>query len=415
MAFGTLIVQARTEIGFNPVQGATVTVRESGSDRIIEQLQTNESGNTEVAELPAPDEAYSLEPQEEVKPYSTYDITIESPEIETVRVMGTQVLAGQEAIQEIQTVLRSEEGFVSLPGGRSLIEIAPNTLWGDFPSKIPEEEVKPLTALEQDGFVVLPNVVIPEFVIVHDGRPDQAAASYWVPYANYIKNVASSEIYATWPEATILANVLAIMSFTLNRVYTEWYPSKGFPFTITTSTAFDQKFVFGRNIFESISQAVDSVLTNYITRPDIIQPLFTQYCDGQRVSCPGWMTQWGSKSLGDQGYDALSILRYFYGYDITLDTAERVEGVPASYPGTPIRFGDSGPNVMVIQRQLKRIRQNYPAIPDLAVDGIFGRGTEAAVKKFQSIFSLTPDGVVGKGTWYRLSQIYTAVSGIAEL
>ena len=415
MAFGTLIVQARTEIGFNPVQGATVTVRESGSDRIIEQLQTNESGNTEVAELPAPDEAYSLEPQEEVKPYSTYDITIESPEIETVRVMGTQVLAGQEAIQEIQTVLRSEEGFVSLPGGRSLIEIAPNTLWGDFPSKIPEEEVKPLTALEQDGFVVLPNVVIPEFVIVHDGRPDQAAANYWVPYANYIKNVASSEIYATWPEATILANVLAIMSFTLNRVYTEWYPSKGFPFTITTSTAFDQKFVFGRNIFESISQAVDSVLTNYITRPDIIQPLFTQYCDGQRVSCPGWMTQWGSKSLGDQGYDALSILRYFYGYDITLDTAERVEGVPASYPGTPLRFGDSGPNVMVIQRQLKRIRQNYPAIPDLAVDGIFGRGTEAAVKKFQSIFNLTPDGVVGKGTWYRLSQIYTAVSGIAEL
>lgn len=415
MAFGTLIVQARTEIGFSPVPGATVTVRESGSDRIIEQLQTNESGNTEVAELPAPDEAYSLEPQEEVKPYSTYDITIESPEIETVRVMGTQVLAGQEAIQEIQTVLRSEEGFVSLPGGRSLIEIAPNTLWGDFPPKIPEEEVKPLPALEQDGFVVLPNVVIPEFVIVHDGRPDQAAANYWVPYANYIKNVASSEIYATWPEATILANVLAIMSFTLNRVYTEWYPSKGFPFTITTSTAFDQKFVFGRNIFESISQAVDSVLTNYITRQDIIQPLFTQYCDGQRVSCPGWMTQWGSKSLGDQGYDALSILRYFYGYDITLDTAKRVEGVPASYPGTPLRFGDSGPNVMVIQRQLKRIRQNYPAIPDLAVDGIFGRGTEAAVKKFQSIFNLTPDGVVGKGTWYRLSQIYTAVSGIAEL
>lgn len=205
------------------------------------------------------------------------------------------------------------------------------------------------------------------------------------------------------------------MSFTLNRVYTEWYPSKGYPFTITTSTAYDQKFIYGRNIFESISNAVDSVFTNYITRPDIIQPLFTQYCDGKRVTCPGWLSQWGSKSLGDQGYSALNILRYYYGYDITLDTAERVEGVPASYPGTPLRNGDSGPNVRIIQSQLKRIRQNYPAIPDLAVDGIFGRGTEASVRKFQSIFNLAPDGVVGKGTWYRLSQIYTAVSGIAEL
>ena len=275
--------------------------------------------------------------------------------------------------------------------------------------------MKPLLGFEEEGFVVLPNVVVPEFVIVHDGRPNEAAPDYRVPYATYIKNVASSEIYSTWPEATILANVLAIMSFTLNRVYTEWYPSKGYPFTITSSTAFDQKYVPGRNIFERISQAVDSVLTNYITRPDIVQPLLTQYCDGQRTSCPGWMTQWGSKELGDQGFSAIQILRYFYGFDIFLDTAERVEGVPESYPGTPIRFGDSGPNVSVIQRQLQRIRQNFPAIPNISADGIFGRGTEAAVRKFQSIFNLTSDGIVGKGTWYRLSQIYTAVSGIAEL
>ncbi len=415
MATGTLRVQARTEIGFAPVAGALVTVRISGSEQIVEQLRTDESGNTQLIELEAPDEAYSLEPQEEVRPYSTYDITVESPETETVRIMGTQILAGQEAIQEVRTAARIEDGFVSIPSGRQLIEITPNTLWGDFPPKIPEEEVKPLPGFDEDGFVVLPNVVVPEFVIVHDGRPEQAAAEYTVPYASYIKNVASSEIYATWPEATILANVLAIMSFTLNRVYTEWYPSRGYPFTITSSTAFDQKYVPGRNIFESISRAVDSVLTNYITRPDIVQPLLTQYCDGQRTSCPGWMTQWGSKELGDQGFDAIQILRYFYGFDITLDTAERVEGVPESYPGTPIRYGDSGPNVSVIQRQLQRIRQNYPAIPNIAADGIFGRGTEAAVRQFQSIFNLTPDGIVGKGTWYRLSQIYTAVSGIAEL
>ena len=204
------------------------------------------------------------------------------------------------------------------------------------------------------------------------------------------------------------------MSFTLNRVYTEWYPSKGYPFTITSSTAFDQKFVPGRNVFDSISKAVDNVFTNYITRPEIVQPLLTQYCDGRKVSCPGWMTQWGAKELGDQGFDALQILRYFYGFDITLDSAMRVEGVPESYPGNPLRFGDTGPNVAVIQRQLQRIRQNFPAISNLAADGIFGKGTEAAVRQFQSIFNLTSDGIVGKGTWYRLSQIYTAVSGIAE-
>lgn len=414
MATGTLRVQARTELGFFPVQGVRVTIRSSGSDQILEEATTDESGNTQLIELEAPDVAYSLEPQREVRPYSTYDITVESSEFQTVRIMGVQILAGQEAIQEVLAVPRGE-GFVSLSVGQPWIEITPNTLWGDFPEKIPEDEVKPLPGFEEDGFVVLPNVVVPEFVIVHDGRPNEAAPDYRVPYAEYIKNVASSEIYSTWPEATILANVLAIMSFTLNRVYTEWYPSKGYPFTITSSTAYDQKYVPGRNIFESISRAVDSVLTNYITRPDIVQPLLTQYCDGQRTTCPGWMTQWGAKELGDQGLDAIQILRYFYGFDIALDSAERVEGVPESYPGTPVRFGDSGPNVAVIQRQLQRIRQNFPAIRSIAADGIFGRGTEEAVRQFQAIFNLTPDGIVGKGTWYRLSQIYTAVTGIAEL
>ena len=414
MATGTLRVQARTELGFFPVQGARVTIRSSGSDQILEEATTDESGNTQLIELEAPDVAYSLEPQREVRPYSTYDITVESSGFQTVRIVGVQILAGQEAIQEVLAVPRGE-GFVSLSVGQSWIEITPNTLWGDFPEKIPEDEVKPLPGFEEDGFVVLPNVVVPEFVIVHDGRPNEAAPDYRVPYAEYIKNVASSEIYSTWPEATILANVLAIMSFTLNRVYTEWYPSKGYPFTITSSTAYDQKYVPGRNIFESISRAVDSVLTNYITRPDIVQPLLTQYCDGQRTTCPGWMTQWGAKELGDQGLDAIQILRYFYGFDITLDSAERVEGVPESYPGTPVRFGHSGPNVAVIQRQLQRIRQNFPAIRSIAADGIFGLGTEEAVRQFQAIFNLTPDGIVGKGTWYRLSQIYTAVTGIAEL
>ena len=211
MAIGTLRVQARTEIGFEPVPGALVTVRASGSEQILEQLRTDESGNTQLIELEAPGVEDSLEPQQEVRPYSTYDVTIESTKTETVRIAGVQILAGQEAIQEILTLPRAE-GFVSLPGSRSLTEIPPNTLWGEFPEKIPEDEVKPLPGFDEDGFVVLPNVVVPEFVIVHDGRPNEAALDYRVPYATYIKNVASSEIYSTWPEATILATEETILA-----------------------------------------------------------------------------------------------------------------------------------------------------------------------------------------------------------
>lgn len=409
MAFGTLRVSVRTEVGFQPIENATVTIRNAGSEEVLEVLRTNESGNTDTIELPAPDVDYSLEPQEEVRPYSTYDLTIESPEMDTVQIDGTQIIAGEEALQDVRGSLEEDTN------ANRDIDITANTLWGNFPAKIPEEELKPIPGEDDDGFVVLPSVVIPEYIIVHDGRPDQSAPNYWIPYANYIKNVASSEIYASWPESTLIANVLAIMSFTLNRVYTEWYPSRGYPFTITSSTAYDQNFVYGRNIYSSISRAVDTVLNNYITRPTTPQPLLTQYCDGQRTTCPGWLSQWGSKSLGDQGYSAINILRYYYGYGISLDTASRTEGVPSSYPGTPVRYGSTGSNVLTIQRQLQRIRQNYPAIPNLSVDGIFGRGTEASVRQFQTIFNLTPDGIVGKGTWYRLSQVYTAVSGLAEL
>ena len=409
MAFGTLRVSVRTEVGFQPIENATVTIRNAGSEEVLEVLRTNESGNTDTIELPAPDVDYSLEPQEEVRPYSTYDLTIESPEMDTVQIDGTQIIAGEEALQDVRGSLEEDTN------ANRDIDITANTLWGNFPAKIPEEELKPIPGEDDDGFVVLPSVVIPEYIIVHDGRPDQSAPNYWIPYANYIKNVASSEIYASWPESTLIANVLAIMSFTLNRVYTEWYPSRGYPFTITSSTAYDQNFVYGRNIYSSISRAVDTVLNNYITRPTTPQPLLTQYCDGQRTTCPGWLSQWGSKSLGDQGYSAINILRYYYGYGISLDTASRTEGVPSSYPGTPVRYGSTGNNVLTIQRQLQRIRQNYPAIPSLSADGIFGRGTEASVRQFQSIFNLTPDGIVGKGTWYRLSQVYTAVSGLAEL
>ncbi len=414
-SFGQLRVQARDPLGLRPAAGGTVTIRAAGNAQILEVLSTDESGLTAPISLPAPAVDYSLEAQQDVRPYSTYDLTFSAPGFETVTVEGVQIFSGQTALQDINSSGPPEQDFIppapqATPGD---IDIPANTLWGDFPPKIPEDDIKPLPE-NGDGFVVLDSVVIPQFVIVHDGVPSAPAPNYWVPYSDYIKNVASSEIYSTWPLPAILANVLAIMSFTLNRVYTEWYRSRGYDFTITTSTAYDQKFSYGRTIYSSISDAVDSVLINYITEPDILQPLFTQYCDGRRVSCPDWLSQWGSKELADRGYSAIDILRNYYGYNIYLDTATRVAGVPSSFPGEPVRVGSRGASVRTIQRQLNRIAQNYPAIGTVTVDGIFGPNTEAAVRRFQNIFGLAADGVVGRATWYRLSQIYTAVAGLAE-
>lgn len=293
------------------------------------------------------------------------------------------------------------------------IIIGPPTLYGDYPPKIPETSIKNTAT---PGFIVLPEVVVPEFIIVHAGSPNNNNASnYTVTYRDYIKNVASSEIYPTWPTETIRANVIAIISFTLNRVYTEWYRNKGKNFTITNSTAFDHAFFFGRDIFDTISEQVDQIFDIYCKRPGVEQPLLTQYCDGAKVSCPNWMTQWGSKSLGDEGLSYDEILRFYYGEDLTFPNAPVVAGVPESYPGTPLRLGDSGPAVRTIQEQLNRISNNYPLIPKVRTSGSFDEATQESVRTFQNIFHLTPDGIVGRDTWYKISEIYVAVSRIAEL
>lgn len=268
----------------------------------------------------------------------------------------------------------------------------------------------------ESGEIVLSRVVIPETVVVHTGPPtDASAKNYYVPYKDYIKNVASSEIYATWPESTIVANVLAIMSFTLNRVYTEWYRNKGFNFTITNSTAYDHFFVPGRNVYESISEVVDTIFTNFLSRPNVRQPILTQYCDGSRVTCPQWMSQWGSKTLGEQGYEPIEILRYYYGDDMYINTAEQISGIPSSWPGSNLTIGSRGQKVMQMQEQLNRIARNYPALPTIAVDGIYGPATANAVKEFQKIFGLPQTGIVDYRTWYKISEIYVGVSRIAEL
>lgn len=232
---------------------------------------------------------------------------------------------------------------------------------------------------------------------------------------SYIKNVACNEIYATWPVSTLHANILAILSLTLNRVFTEWYRAKGYDFTITSTTQLDQKYVHGRNIFVEISQVVDEIFTTYITRPGIRQPLFAQYNDGRRTNIPGRLSQWGSAELGERGYSALNILKHYYGQDIYLTQAQKVSGVPTSFPGEALRVGSSGPDVRAIQERLNAIANNFPAIPKLRVDGVFDDRTETAVKEFQKINHLSQDGVVGFSTWYRISHIYVAVTRMAEL
>ena len=285
---------------------------------------------------------------------------------------------------------------------------------GNFPAKIPESPDKPLPP--PTGGVVLPKPVVPEFITVHQGSPnDDSAPNYKVPYKDYIKNVASCEIYSTWPESTIRANVFCIISFTLNRIYTEWYRGKGKNFDITSSTAYDHAFNYGRNIYDSISAIVDEIFSTYIRRFGRKQPLLTQYCDGKNVTCPQWLSQWGSKYLGDQGYIPYDILTYYYGNDIELTTAEQVSGSPSSYPGFDLTVGSNGEPVRQTQEFLNRIAQNYPLIPKVAVDGTYGESTAEAVRVFQGIFNLPKTGVVDYATWYRISDIYVGVTRIAEL
>ena len=291
------------------------------------------------------------------------------------------------------------------------IVIPDHTLYGDYPPKIPEDEIKPM---DESGEIVLSRVVIPEYIIVHDGVPsDPTAANYYVRYRDYIKNVVSSEIYATWPESAIYANTLAIMSFTLNRVYTEWYRNKGYNFTITSSTAYDQKWIRSRNIYTNVDRLVDSIFANYLSRPGVRQPIFTSYCDGRNVTCNG-LSQWGSKYLGDEGYSPIEIIRYYYGSDMYINTAVAVSGVPSSWPGYNLSVGASGEKVQQIQQQLNRIAQNYPAIPKITADGIFGSRTADAVRVFQRVFNLPQSGIVDYPTWYKISEVYVGVSRIAE-
>lgn len=405
-----------------PIEDATINIygmddQQNSTGIVLENLKTDESGQVRGLTLPAPDVQYSLDPASTVKPYSEYIVEVISQGFDPVLIKGTQILPIVEALQNVPVGRPTQQARKNNKKRQqdTIYDISAHTLWGNYPPKIPESSLKPLPP--PTGFVVLDEPVVPEFIVVHDGLPeDTSAENYWIPFRNYIKNVASSEIYSTWPEQTIYANVIAIISFTLNRVFTEWYRNKGYQFTITSSTAYDHKYIHNRNVFDNISVIVDDIFNTFIRRPPTArQPLLAQYCDGKKSQCPDQMTQWGSKDLGDQGMSYEEILKYFYGDNITFAQANVVSGVPVSFPGFTLQLGSNNSYVRTIQNQLNAISNSYPAIEKVAEDGVFGPSTENAVKKFQEVFNLPQTGVVDFKTWYAISRIYVATTKIASL
>ena len=381
-----------------PVSGAMVQITpKNNPNNALQRITTNTLGQTDFVVLPAPNIAYSSDNAE--RPYSEYDIYVFMEARQVYVVHGAQIYPGTDALQNVYLDDVNQEASITVD--------AP-TVWGTYPTKIAENNVKELPPAL--GYVVLPNPIIPEYIIVHLGAPTNTSAkNVTVPFKDYIANVACSEIYSSWPTETLRANVLAIISFTLNRVYTEWYRSKGYTFTITSLPNYDQAFNYGRTLFEEITLVVDELFTTYITKPNIRQPFFTQYCDGKKAGCPKGMSQWGSKTLGEQGLLAIDILKRYYGQDIYLAQAEQVSGVPKSFSEN-LQMGSSGDAVRTLQEQLNRISNNYPAINKIRVDGIFGTATRTAVETFQKAFHLPTTGIVNFASWYKISLVYVAVT-----
>ena len=397
--FGLLRINVFENSIANPAGNSMVQVIDPETDNILSEMESDAEGQLPPLQLPSPPPENS-QSSTMPRPFNQYNIRVSKPGYADSFIRNVQIYPDTTALQNISLVPLYEDLLIPYP-----------TLWGNFPPKIPESEIKKLPFA--GNLAVLPEPVVPEFIVVHDGVPqDASAADYTVPFKDYIKNVASSEIYASWPKEALKANILVILSFTMNRVYTEWYRSKGYDFTITSSTAYDQAFYYGRNIFQEISDIVDESFTLYISRTDVGQPLFTQYSDGIRVIREGWLSQWGSQQLAVQGYSALQILRSYYGYDIQLREAKKVEGIPLSFQGV-LREGTKNESVRTIQTQLNAISNNFPLIPKLSVDGIYGKRTAGAVRTFQEIFDLPVTGTVNFPTWYRISDVYNAVTNVA--
>lgn len=402
MAIGYLTIQARTAHDALPLSGASVRILNTQGASVYE-LTTDENGDTHAIPLETLDKSFSLSPYYSGIPYTSYNVLVRASGFNSLYVADNPIYDGERAVlpvsaipmQErqrspIQAVIYVGAPAVSLTGARSQEE----------PSGTP---------------YILRQVVIPDPITIHLGAPSAAAANVQVSFPDYVKNVASSEIYPTWPAAALTANIYAIITFALNRIYTEWYRSRNYEFDITNSPAYDQYFVYGRPIYDSISRIVDNIFDEYVRRQGQISPYFTSFCNGTTATCSG-LSQWGTVTLAEQGLIPLEILRSYYPKDIEIAQTDIRTGILSSYPGSPLRVGSTGLDVQTIQTRLARIRRNYPAIPAITdAEGQFQNSTQAAVTKFQSIFNLTPDGIVGKSTWYKISQLYSAVARLAEL
>lgn len=403
MGTGYLIVQARTGDDALPVGNALVVLSDADGNPLYE-TGTDLNGNTEPLALPAPDGRLTLDPAYGKPAYSVYDVTVSAENYTTIHIHGVEIVDTQTSILPVDMLpLVDEPNPV-----RSIdIDIPPVGLL------IPDQggQQGPTGELR-----ALREVVIPDYITVHLGTPNNAAArNVRVSFPEYIKNVASSEIYSTWPDNALVANIHVIVTFALNRIYTEWYRSRGFKFDITNSTSYDQYYRDGGQIFENISRLVDSLFNVYARRIGFRNPFFTQFCNGTTVTCKG-LSQWGTVALANQGKTPLQILHHYYPRDLRLSTSDNIAGIVESYPGYPLSVGSQGEPVQRIQNYLNRIRINYPLIPTIAnPNGVFGPDTQAAVQTFQRTFNLAADGIVGRDTWNKVSFIFVGVTRLAEL
>lgn len=402
MAIGYLLIQARTAYDALPLSGVQIWVLD-GQEKSIYHLTTDESGETKKVSLETLDRSLSLDPNYQGTPYISYHVLAFANGFNTVHIDGIPILEGETAIQPIEFVPMRQTQRVP-----EVIEVRIGppavSMSGRRYQEMPDTDPQ-----------VFRQVVIPNPITVHLGAPGSAASNVRVSFPDYVKNVASSEIYPTWPGASLRANIYAIITFALNRIYTEWYRSRGYSFDITNNTAYDQYFINGRNIYESISLIVDQIFNEYVRRQGQNAPYFTSFCNGTTATCPG-LSQWGTVTLANQGLTPLQILRSYYPRDVEITETNIITGVLSSYPGVALRTGSTGLDVQTIQTYLSRIRRNYPAIPAITDEaGVFGESTKAAVTRFQSIFSLAADGIVGKATWNKLSYLYTSVTRLAEL
>ena len=400
MMNGILRIQTYRPRQSAPVEGVTVVITGSGftAHRI-----TDAEGNAEDVAICAPACALSLDENNTTTlPYAVCSLTARKPGYRTVRIQGIQIFAGQVTLARPEMIPDTEEGkdIVDPP-----VIIPTHALFAGNGGSGPAP-TNPCT-----GSRVLDRVIVPKNITVHLGRPAASARNVTVSFRDYIANVASSEVYPTWPIEALKANIHCQISLALNRIYTEWYPSKGYTFNITNSTSYDQYYVHGRTVFDVMVKLTDDIFNTYIRKTGTVNPYYSEYCDGKSVTCPG-LKQWGTVTLANQGRNALSILKYYYGSDIEIVRTSNIQSIPRSYPGSPLRQGDRGTAVFTLQRQLNRITKDYPFLGLLTVDGIFGSRMTETVKRFQKQFNLTADGVAGVGLVFSAMSFYILMLSI---